>query len=78
MSMFSPFDALCAESKGHKMSLWTSSNKEPKPTPKPVEKEGTSTTTNVSKPQQPLQKQRRPRFAPEIDGIHFFETILPY
>ncbi|XP_055827476.1 uncharacterized protein LOC129895741 [Solanum dulcamara] len=24
------------------------------------------------------QQQRRPRFAPELDGVHCFETILPY
>ncbi|KAM3247611.1 hypothetical protein P3L10_009378 [Capsicum annuum] len=33
-----------------------------------------STSKSVSRPQQ----QRRPRFAPELDGVHCFETIIPY
>ena len=26
----------------------------------------------------PLQQKRRPRFAVELDGVHCFETIIPY
>ncbi|CDP21625.1 unnamed protein product [Coffea canephora] len=26
----------------------------------------------------PLQQKRRPRFAVELDGLHCFETIIPY
>ncbi|CAN4085631.1 unnamed protein product [Withania somnifera] len=33
-----------------------------------------STSKSPSRPQQ----QRWPRFAPELDGVHCFETIIPY
>ncbi|KAJ4830899.1 hypothetical protein Tsubulata_011132 [Turnera subulata] len=34
---------------------------------------------NLSKGSSQQQRRRRtPRFAPELDGVHCFETILPY
>lgn len=38
---------------------------------------------NSSSPSPPshvsqVQKQRRPRFAPELDGVNCFETIIPF
>ncbi|KAB1205204.1 hypothetical protein CJ030_MR7G021968 [Morella rubra] len=80
MSMFSSFDALCAESYGQKVSLSMGPTKEPKPKPKERAPEGYSTPPkHCSGQRQPQEKQQRmPRFAPELDGVHCFETIVPY
>ncbi|GMY07618.1 Regulator of telomere elongation helicase [Fagus crenata] len=81
MSIFSSFDVLC-----HKMSfsMGPTNEQRPKPTdpssvvdPMKTDREGNSAPpAHVSKP--PLQQPRRPRFAPELDGVHCFETIIPY
>nr|XP_009604591.1 uncharacterized protein LOC104099339 [Nicotiana tomentosiformis]XP_016456700.1 PREDICTED: uncharacterized protein LOC107780651 [Nicotiana tabacum]AAG43557.1 Avr9/Cf-9 rapidly elicited protein 65 [Nicotiana tabacum] len=39
-----------------------------------LKKAGEAATPSSSRPQQ----QKRPRFALELDGVHCFETILPY
>ncbi|GLT66662.1 hypothetical protein SLA2020_390170 [Shorea laevis] len=80
MTMFISYHAICAESCGQKVSLPpVGPTKEPKP--KTNNGEGNSTPPEcVSRPRQEQQQrqQRRPRFAPEFDGIHCFETIVPY
>lgn len=99
MSLFSSFDALCAESFGQKVSLaWAPRAKKQQEFPPAVVvselkaidggnkgKEGSSSTLpssrDVKKPQDHdhlQQKKRRPRFAVELDGVHCFETIIPY
>ncbi|KAG8381588.1 hypothetical protein BUALT_Bualt06G0137100 [Buddleja alternifolia] len=88
MSIFSSFEALCAESSfGQKVGFsWPYSNSNTnKKEPAAVKidddlkkgKEVNSSfqpTTTKKKP----ENRRRPRFAPELDGLHCFETILPY
>nr|XP_016455086.1 PREDICTED: uncharacterized protein LOC107779226 [Nicotiana tabacum] len=39
-----------------------------------LKKVGEAAAASSSRPQQ----QKRPRFALELDGVHCFETILPY
>lgn len=82
MSMFSTVDALRAEFEGQKVRLSMGPAKEPKPKPKPnpMDREGNSTNPqHVNRPKrQPQQQQRRPTFAPELDGVHVFETIILY
>lgn len=104
MSLFSSFDALCAESIGQKVSLsWAPAvntiakdAKQQQGCPAVVVsdrkagsidavnkgKEGSSSTLprDAKKPRDhhQLQQKRRPRFAVELDGVHCFETIIPY
>ncbi|PSS11901.1 hypothetical protein CEY00_Acc01307 [Actinidia chinensis var. chinensis] len=101
MSIFSSFDALCAESIGHKVCFSPAS-----PPPKeakvnsssvdrrmepssPIISENLSKTgekkssespvcVRKSRGQEQVKQQRRPRFAPEFDGVYCFETIVPY
>ncbi|EOA15255.1 hypothetical protein CARUB_v10028654mg [Capsella rubella] len=82
MSIFSPFEALYAESNGFKMkfsgdqkqssggdqSLETEQHKNAGKTPISSQDEKSS---DKKKKIQPL------RIAPELDGVHCFETILP-
>ncbi|KAG5229481.1 hypothetical protein OIU76_022773 [Salix suchowensis] len=81
-SMFSSFDALCAESFGKKLNF---SLPEVESTKKSVMHERNKDTSSASSKSPPAsinkssqQQRRRPRFAPELDGVHCFETILPY
>ncbi|XP_049394000.1 uncharacterized protein LOC125858294 isoform X1 [Solanum stenotomum] len=47
--------------------------------PGELNKAGEAAAPSSSKsPSRPQQQRRRPRFAPELDGVHCFETILPY
>ncbi|XP_028798538.1 uncharacterized protein LOC114753987 [Neltuma alba] len=92
MSIFSSFDALCAEfSFGQRSRLSIDGgNLRPKPEQKPsstvdsAEKERASPDSSKAAPStQPggtKQQGRRfsPRFAPELDGVHCFESIIPY
>ncbi|KAL4340195.1 hypothetical protein GQ457_08G035380 [Hibiscus cannabinus] len=70
-SMFSSFDALCAEFWGQAI--------------RPHFVSSTQSAAKVSqdmnrKQQGNLEKkqQRAPRFAPEQDGLHCFETLVSY
>lgn len=103
MSLFSPVEALCAESIGQKLGFsYATGNSNYKKSEKyaltvsesdrkaaasasAIEevkkdiKDGANRSpapSNLKKPQQQLQ--RRPRFAPELDGVFCFETIVPY
>lgn len=85
MSLFSAFDALLAEKFGQRVSLsWATSKQQASPSsPSTIGKEGYSSSSHPNKPQQEhhpqqQQKKRRPRFAVELDGVHCFETIIPY
>ncbi|KAG8484232.1 hypothetical protein CXB51_022758 [Gossypium anomalum] len=88
MSMFSSFEALLFDSHGQKKYTATSTPIE-KAKPNEVScsegnKKETTEFNNLSKSSSSSvvktpQKQRlRPRFAPELDGVHCFETIIPY
>ena len=78
MSMFSSFDALC-----QKLSFSMGHSSKPLV---PMKNNGEEVNSNSTPPgqiskaplQQPRSQQRNPRFAPELDGVHCFETIVPY
>ncbi|KAG5233664.1 Regulator of telomere elongation helicase [Salix suchowensis] len=75
MSLFSSFDALIAESFGQKLRLSFSASKEGN-SHNDKSSSSKSCPVNINKPLQP-QKMRL-RFAPELDGVHCFETIITY
>ncbi|GFP88753.1 hypothetical protein PHJA_001019000 [Phtheirospermum japonicum] len=84
MSIFSSFDALCAESFfGQKTSLFKGpapSNNTRQATALKIDDQKKGKDVN-SGPEKKLGDRRRIRalrFAPELDGVHCFETILPY
>ncbi|KZV43117.1 hypothetical protein F511_04509 [Dorcoceras hygrometricum] len=72
MSIFSPFDLLLGEAFGQKITGHWATTAEDR---KDVNKRAGE--VNPSPPQQ-KQEEPRPRFAPELDGLHCFESILPY
>ncbi|KZV40947.1 hypothetical protein F511_05192 [Dorcoceras hygrometricum] len=78
MSIFSSFDVLCAESFGQKVSVSNGQILQ-----KPAAKvDDSKSSKEVDRSPKVVKKKpevaRRPRFAPEFDGVHCFETILPY
>ncbi|KAF8042800.1 hypothetical protein BT93_A1201 [Corymbia citriodora subsp. variegata] len=77
MSIFSSFEALCAEAHGQKIAFSFS----PAKAQPPVDSSAAEKVKKVGGkplPGQSQPKKRAPRFAPELDGVHCFETILPY
>lgn len=90
MSMFSSFDALGAESFGQKVSFsWASGtlkkdvkqqqgSEQKTPATNGGGKDGTSSLPSTPNAKKPQESRRRPRFAVELDGVHCFETIIPY
>ncbi|KAL3653695.1 hypothetical protein CASFOL_003376 [Castilleja foliolosa] len=90
MSIFSSFDALCAESFfGQKINLFKGSTSSNNDSTKLVPalkvddqiKKGKDVNSCPSLPEKKLEDRRRiraPRFAPELDGLHCFETLIPY
>lgn len=79
MSIFSSFDALCAEKLGFSWS------------PSPLSRQAAAVkidddlkkskgedVNSSSKPAKDRRTKKALRFAPEFDGVHCFETILPY
>ncbi|KAL6560529.1 hypothetical protein OROGR_004088 [Orobanche gracilis] len=84
MSIFSSFDVLCAESFfGQKIILSTC----PSPSDKSTtvvesddqkKKKGKEEASQRENKKEDRRRIRGPRFAPELDGVHCFETILPY
>ncbi|EXB78393.1 hypothetical protein L484_003255 [Morus notabilis] len=87
MSMFSSFDAVCAEISNFSMpkAYGISSDS----VHKDRKENGDSHNTGKTSPPPPSappskvataqrKPQRTPRFAPEFDGVHCFETIVPY
>lgn len=85
MSIFSSFDALSAESFGQKVGFsWgnpppVQTKQAPPPLPSSVKKEQAADKSKRPENQEPQRQQRRgnPRFAPELDGVFCFETIIP-
>ncbi|WOG90916.1 hypothetical protein DCAR_0310163 [Daucus carota subsp. sativus] len=88
MSMLSSFDALFAESFGHKVGFsWPLlSAKDVQPSENKMQSSsGNFADKFIAKKlpenqevQQKTRKIASTRFAPELDGVHFFETIIPY
>lgn len=92
MSMFSTFDAFSAESLGHKASFsWPSVaglKKEATVSGSSSPSSGSQGATasdignkgkdGIKKPEVNQRPRRQPRFAVELDGVHCFETIIPY
>lgn len=86
-SLFSSFEALYADSIGHKVPLYWA----PPPPAQANKKDPTvkidddlkkgKDAISSSQPEKKTGDRRRivaPRFAPEFDGIHCFETIVPW
>ncbi|KAL3754256.1 hypothetical protein ACJRO7_001485 [Eucalyptus globulus] len=85
MSIFSSFEALCADSHGQKIafSFFPAKARPPAdqsaaPAAAAAEKAKRSAGGEPMPPAPGPPKKRPPRFAPELDGVHCFETILPY
>ncbi|KAG8390454.1 hypothetical protein BUALT_Bualt01G0085000 [Buddleja alternifolia] len=91
MSLFSSFDVRCAEAFGQKIAgvstARSSSNKQESSVAAAVQiddlKKGKEVNTSSQPSDSPKKSEdrrtiRMPRFAPEFDGVHCFETILPY
>ncbi|KAL8551128.1 hypothetical protein ACS0TY_000272 [Phlomoides rotata] len=77
MSLFSSFEAFCAESFGHKVDF--------SPAPAffickqdPAKIEELSKGKDVNSASTDRRRIRTPRFAVELDGLNCFETILPF
>lgn len=85
-SMISAFDALSFEPFCQKLKLSLVPSLREKTAPKEamvIKKEEKERSNTLPPPPQSPQKQRRPeekrsRFAPELDGLHCFETIVRY
>ncbi|GMI96285.1 hypothetical protein like AT5G54165 [Hibiscus trionum] len=84
MSMFSSFEVLLSDYFGQNMKFTATPAEKSKPTEvSSIKGNNKETVSKNSSPPPPVaktpQKQRlRPRFAPELDGVHCFETIIPY
>ncbi|TXG48524.1 hypothetical protein EZV62_024399 [Acer yangbiense] len=75
------FDALCAEFYGQKFDF--SAAAKPKQEASLIKRSSGFEGNNKTEEQQQRRRRireatRRPRFAPELDGVHCFETILPF
>ncbi|KAE8077614.1 hypothetical protein FH972_016165 [Carpinus fangiana] len=69
------FHELCAESYYQKVSL---SSTCPTKEPKPMTNDGEGNSAPPERASRRQQQIRRPRFALEFDGIHCFETLVPF
>ncbi|GLT81067.1 hypothetical protein SLA2020_524730 [Shorea laevis] len=87
MSMFSSFEVLCAEFSGEKVTFGKNTMESEKvekvsstePMKKADDGKSSPPASSLKKPrQQPQPLRKMPRFAPELDGVHCFETIVPY
>ena len=87
MSMFSSFDALMAESFGQKVGLsWplitkqraVSSESEKKEETHGASNKSSSVSKEKASPGNQENRLRKARFAPELDGVNCFESIIPY
>ncbi|KAL6509217.1 hypothetical protein OROGR_022527 [Orobanche gracilis] len=88
MSIFTPFDALCAESFfGNKVYFSSTSlsctNTDKRDPDLEIDdlkkgKEVKLLPSLSNKKPEARRNSRTPRFAPELDGVHCFENILPY
>ncbi|AED96461.1 hypothetical protein AtNW77_Chr5g0139391 [Arabidopsis thaliana] len=81
MSIFSPFEALYAESNGFKM-IFSGTKKQSSgdnQSPATDQQKNAGKTPISSDDEKSNKKKIQPmRIAPELDGLHCFETILPF
>ncbi|KAL5737088.1 hypothetical protein ACOSQ2_031886 [Xanthoceras sorbifolium] len=84
---FSSFDALCAEFYRQKIDFSAAPAGKPKQEASSMKRSGSEANKSPSPSSgRPSEEQRlriregarRARFAPELDGVHCFETIVPY
>ncbi|OVA04701.1 hypothetical protein BVC80_1719g29 [Macleaya cordata] len=82
-SIFSSFDAVCAEYLGQKIGFSFNNKMEMmkmrnnKGDDENINSKPPQTQVREPKQQQQKQQQRRtPRFAPELDGLNCFETMV--
>ncbi|XP_049394002.1 uncharacterized protein LOC125858295 [Solanum stenotomum] len=92
MSIFSSFDALSAELFGQKLSFSKPSSTDTKQqgvgtlvsdqktaaSPPATSSTGILKKAGEASPPPSSRQQKRQRFALEFDGVHCFETIIPY
>ncbi|KAG2333101.1 hypothetical protein Bca52824_004281 [Brassica carinata] len=80
MSIFSPFEALCSESSGFKIKLPGGQKQSSGGNQPPAsEQQKNYERIHVSSDDEKNKKKIQPmRIAPELDGVHCFETILPF
>ncbi|KAL6533387.1 hypothetical protein OROMI_027499 [Orobanche minor] len=88
MSIFTPFDALCAESFFGQKVYFSSNSPSGNTTDKrdpdlEIDDMKKGKEVNLypylsNKKPEDRRYSRAPRFAPELDGVHCFENILPY
>ncbi|KAL0299750.1 UNVERIFIED_CONTAM: hypothetical protein Sradi_6634800 [Sesamum radiatum] len=84
MSIFTSFDALSAEFFGQKVYLAPSNTNKPTAAAAATKVDDLKKGTEVKSSSEPVKtpedrrRIRAPRFAVELDGVHCFETILPY
>ncbi|XP_019091612.1 PREDICTED: uncharacterized protein LOC109128880 [Camelina sativa] len=81
MSIFSPFEALYAESNGFKMKFsgnqkQSSGGNQSAATEQ--HKNSGKTSSDDEKSNKKTKKIQPMRIAPELDGVHCFETIFPF
>ncbi|XP_021646531.1 uncharacterized protein LOC110639764 [Hevea brasiliensis] len=74
-SIFSSFDALCAEFLGQTIRSSFASASADNLIKKPQQSSSLPSTADRKQEQPPSQA---PRFAPELDGLNFFETLVKY
>lgn len=87
--MFSSFDFLCAELLGHKVKAVYA----PSPSASSSSSGAAASTTTMEEKAKSVQQKKNsdagekaearqqrktPRFAPELDGLNCFETLVPY
>ncbi|KAF5734369.1 hypothetical protein HS088_TW16G00818 [Tripterygium wilfordii] len=83
-SMFSPFDALCADFLGKKTQFSTTSAETNKKNGVLVKKIEETENFKEKKRERaaaaaPVRDHHKaPRFAPELDGLYCFETLVSY
>lgn len=75
MSMFSSFDALCAEKLGFSWSATPAAAVKVDDPKKSAKGEAVNSPPKAGKDR---RTTRSPRFAVELDGVHCFETLVPY
>ncbi|KDP25224.1 hypothetical protein JCGZ_20380 [Jatropha curcas] len=74
-SIFSSFDALCAELLGQTIKSSFASATSYRLLRNPEQRTSSPPQETNQRHQQPL---RPPRFAPELDGLNCFETLINY
>ncbi|KAK8530882.1 hypothetical protein V6N13_030814 [Hibiscus sabdariffa] len=77
-SIFSSFDALCAEFLGQAIRPSFASSTQNAGEVVVTNKVLSQDTSRKQQGNLEKKQQRAPRFAPELDGLHCFETLVSY